>query len=77
MKCIVCDEELGLWAKLTGHSSTGGCKKCEQQGRNQARLLLQAVGASSFFKVEYAERWLQQFEEIKKNTTYLSRKPHP
>ncbi|HLW81793.1 MAG TPA: hypothetical protein VKS20_07115 [Candidatus Acidoferrales bacterium] len=66
MKCSVCGCEIGLWAKLTGHSDRGLCKKCEEQGRNQQEVLVQAIKVAPSFKIQYAEGWLNQFEETAK-----------
>lgn len=66
MKCSVCGGDIGLWAKLSGHSSTPICKKCQEQGRKQIQVMEQSIGASPLFKAQYANGWIQQFEEIVK-----------
>lgn len=62
MKCLVCGNEMGLWAKLTAHSSTEICKSCREQGGSQLQVLVQSVNAAQLFKPQYADGWLAQFE---------------
>jgi Domain of unknown function (DUF4428) len=58
--CAVCNQEIGLWAKLT-HSDLQVCKNCHQQGQRQLSVLVNSVNATQSFKKEFAERWLNQF----------------
>lgn len=63
MNCAACGTELGLWAKVTGQSATGVCKKCQEQGKHQLTVLVQSVSAAQSFQIQYADRWAAQFEE--------------
>jgi len=58
--CTVCNQEIGLWAKVT-HADAQVCKKCREQGQNQLQVLVNSVNATQSFKKEFAERWLNQF----------------
>jgi hypothetical protein len=58
--CTVCNQEIGLWAKLT-HADAQVCKKCHEQGQNQLQVLVNSVNAVPSFKKEFAERCLNQF----------------
>jgi hypothetical protein len=63
MDCTVCGNHLGIWAKLTAH---GGdvCKECREQGHKRLQVLLRSVSESQIFKIQFAEGWIGQFEEI-------------
>lgn len=64
MTCGVCGHEFGLWAKLSGHSSSGVCKACHEQGRHRIETLAQSAGATQNWSQQFALGWLSQFEEI-------------
>jgi hypothetical protein len=64
MKCSVCGSDLGLWAKLTGHANVPVCKECREQANNRLQILVRSVHESQAFKLQYAEGWVSQFEEI-------------
>jgi len=66
MTCGVCGHELGLWAKLSGHSGSSVCKACHEQGRHRIETLAQSVGAAQNWSQQFAIGWLSQFEEIVK-----------
>jgi hypothetical protein len=61
MNCSICGNGIGLWAKLTAHSTIEVCKKCHEQGQSQLQVLVTSVNATQSFKKEFAERWLNQF----------------
>jgi hypothetical protein len=63
MKCSVCGNEMGLWARLTAHSSTPVCKACREQANNRMQVLLRSVSGAQAFRLQYAEGWISQFEE--------------
>lgn len=61
--CVVCNQSIGLWTKLT-HSDVQICKTCHEQGRNQLHVLVSSVNVTPSFKKEFADRWLNQFGDI-------------
>ncbi len=63
MTCLVCGDEMSLWAKLTAHSSVGVCKKCREQGNSQLQVLARSVSEAQSFKPQYADGWVTRFEE--------------
>jgi hypothetical protein len=64
MTCGVCGGELGLWAKLSGHSGSGVCKACHEQGRHRIETLAQSAGIAQNLSQQFARGWLTQFDEI-------------
>jgi hypothetical protein len=64
MKCSVCENDIGFWAKLTARSRTGVCKSCHEEGSRQLQDLVQSIGAANSFGIPYADRWVTQFEEL-------------
>jgi hypothetical protein len=64
MDCSVCGNHLGIWAKLTAHGGDDVCKPCREQGNNRLQILLRSVSESPTFKIQFAEGWIGQFEEI-------------
>jgi hypothetical protein len=63
MQCSVCKNEMGLWARLSAHSSAGVCKDCQKQASNQIHVLLSSVSATQSFKLQFAQGWVNQFDE--------------
>ena len=62
MKCAVCQNDIGLWTRLSTHSAEI-CKPCHQQASERLRVLLSSVAGSQSFKIQFAEGWISQFEE--------------
>lgn len=58
--CTVCNQGIGLWAKLA-HSDVQVCKTCHEHGQNQLQVLVSSVNVTPSFRKEFAERWLNQF----------------
>ena len=63
MKCLVCGKEIGFWSKL-GHSASNVCNECKQQAKNRLDVLARSAGTTGLFKQQYAQGWLNQYEEI-------------
>jgi hypothetical protein len=63
MKCSVCGNDMGLWARLAAHSNAVACKDCREQANNRTQVLLGSVRGAQSFKLQYAEGWVAQFEE--------------
>jgi hypothetical protein len=64
MNCSVCGNSLGLWAKLTAHGGAPVCKACREDGDNRIQVLLRAVRGSESFKLQIAEGWIRQFDDV-------------
>jgi len=62
MKCAVCGQDVGFWAKLGNYSQV--CKECAEQGRNRLKVLASSIGSVTSWHHEQAERWLTQYEEV-------------
>jgi hypothetical protein len=63
MKCSACGNEMGLWAKLTAHSGVAICKECREQADNRLKTLLRSVSGAQSFKLQFAQGWLNEFDE--------------
>jgi hypothetical protein len=64
MNCTACGKELGLWAKLSGQSGTGVCKACHEQALSRLGVLARSAACAPNWNHQFAEGWLNQFEEI-------------
>ena len=64
MNCPVCGNSLGVWARLTAHTGSVVCKECREQGNNRIQVLLRSVRESLSFKLQFAEGWITQFDDI-------------
>jgi len=64
MTCAVCGRDLGIWAKLSGHSAAGICKECHEQGTHRLERLAKSVGSEQVWNQQFARGWLSQCEDI-------------
>jgi hypothetical protein len=68
---------MGLWAKLTAHSSTAVCKECREQANSRMQVLLWSVSGAQSFKLQYAQGWITQFEETARKYQMLDSEVGP
>ena len=66
MDCSVCMKHLGLWTKLTAHPSADVCKDCRAQGNNRLEVLMRSVRECRSFRIQFAEGWIGQYEEMQR-----------
>jgi hypothetical protein len=76
MKCLVCGKEIGFWSKL-GHSASNVCNECRQQAKNRLDVLARSAGTKGLFKQQYAQGWLNQYDEIVRKYQFLGTEAAP
>lgn len=77
MNCTSCGKELGLWAKLSGQSGSGVCKPCHEQALSRLGILARSAASASNWNQQFAEGWLNQFEDIVRKFNVASLEASP